>query len=74
MKFDFDEFYRAHYGDALKRQRQDKKESEEAKVRATHYSVSEPIHQLIIIVVILTMLGVVGSPLSKTLQQNKNKV
>lgn len=57
VKFDFDEFYKAHYGDALKRQRDNKRQDEEAKVRASYYSVSEPVQQLMIIGVTLAVLG-----------------
>ena len=58
VKFNFDEFYKAHYGDALKRQRDIKKKDKEDRIRATYYSITEPVQQLLIIVVTLAVLGV----------------
>lgn len=58
VKFDFDEFYKAHYGDALKRQRDNKKKEAENRLRSTYYSVSDSVQQLMIIGVALAVLGI----------------
>ena len=58
VKFDFDEFYRAHYGDALKRQRDMKKREQEAKILATYYQMPKLAQQMLIIGVTLSVLVV----------------
>ena len=58
VKFNFDEFYKAHYGDALKRQRDNKRKDEEAKVRARYYSLSELAQQMLIIGLTLSVLAI----------------
>lgn len=58
VKFNFDEFYKAHYGDALKRQRDSKRKDEEAKVHARYYSLSELAQQMLIIGVTLSVLAI----------------
>lgn len=58
VKFNFDEFYKAHYGDALKRQRDNKRKKQEAKYHATFYSMEETSQQLLIVGLALTVLGV----------------
>ena len=58
VKFNFDEFYKAHYGDALKRQRESKRKEQEAKIRATYYTMPELTQQMLIIGVSLVVLAV----------------
>lgn len=57
-KFDFDEFYRAHYGEALKREQEARRSRAEAKERAKVYSISESIQQLLIATVVVSVLAV----------------
>lgn len=58
VKFNFDEFYKAHYGDALKRQRDNKRKKQEEKFQSTFYSMEETSQQLLIMGLALTVLGV----------------
>ena len=58
VKFNFDEFYRAHYGDALKRQRENKRKRQEAKFQSRYYSMEETSQQMLIVGLALTVLGV----------------
>jgi len=59
VKFNFDEFYRAHYGEALKRQRQEKKEYEEESFRATFYQVPIAVQQAWVVgtAMVVVLLG-----------------
>lgn len=57
VKFNFDEFYKAHYGDALKRQRDKKKGMEEDRLRANYYIMPDRVHQAMILIVSLSILG-----------------
>ena len=56
VKFDFDEFYRAHYGAALRRDREARREKREAKERAKLYSLSNNWQQALIIAVTVSVL------------------
>ena len=56
VKFNFDEYYRAHYGEALKRQRQEKKEYEDEKFQATFYRVPDSVQQMWMMGVSLAVL------------------
>ena len=47
-KFDFDEFYRAHYGKALRREQEVRKSRAEARERAKLYSISNSMQQVLI--------------------------
>lgn len=58
VKFNFDEFYKAHYGDALKRQRDNKRKAEEQRSQARFYSMEETSQQLLIMGLALMVLGV----------------
>lgn len=58
IKFNFDEFYKAHYGEALKRQRENKRKEEEAKINSTYYSMPKLAQQMLIIGVSLSVLVV----------------
>ena len=57
VKFNFDEFYKAHYGEALKRQRDKKKDLADQKLRANYYIMPDKVHQAMIMVVSLSILG-----------------
>lgn len=57
VKFNFDEFYKAHYASALKMQRDNKRKDDEAKVKASYYSIAESTEQLMIVVVSLAVFG-----------------
>ncbi len=57
VKFNFDEFYKAHYGDALKWQRDKKKDLEEDKLRANYYIMPDRVHQAMVMIVSLSILG-----------------
>lgn len=57
IKFNFDEFYEAHYGEALKRQRESKRKKEEAKIRSTYYTMPQLTQQMLIIGVSLSTLA-----------------
>ena len=58
VKFNFDEFYKAHYGEALQRQRDRKKDLEDQKLRAMYYIMPDKVHQAMIVIVSLTILGI----------------
>lgn len=58
IKFDFDEFYRAHYGEALKREQEERKTRQAAKERAKLYTISHSIQQVLIITVVVSVLVV----------------
>lgn len=58
VNFNFDEFYKAHYGEALKRQRDHKRKEQEAKINATYYSMPKLAQQMLIIGVSLSVLVV----------------
>ena len=58
IKFDFDEFYRAHYGEALKREQEARKTRQAARERAKLYSISHSIQQVLIITVVVSVLVV----------------
>ena len=47
-KFDFDEFYRAHYGEALRREQEVRKSRAEAREKAKLYSISNSVQQVLI--------------------------
>lgn len=47
-KFDFDEFYRAHYGEALRREQEARKSKAEAREKAKLYSISNSMQQVLI--------------------------
>ena len=47
-KFDFDEFYRAHYGKALRREQEARKRRAAAREKAKHYSISNSMQQVLI--------------------------
>lgn len=70
VKFNFDEFYKAHYGDALRRQRESKRKEEEAKIRATYYNMPQLTQQMLIIGVSLSTLalGLLALPDPKSLK------
>ena len=55
-RFDFDEFYRAHYGEALRREQEARRKRAEAKERAKLRSISNSWHQLLIIWVCVSVL------------------
>ena len=57
-KFDFDEFYQAHYGEALKREREARRSAAEARERAKVYTISQNIQQVLIVSVVLSVLAV----------------
>ena len=59
VKFDFDEFYRAHYGEALRRDQQAKREKRAARERAKLNTVSDTT-QRIMIIGVSTMVFMVG--------------
>lgn len=70
--YDFDEFYRAHYGEALKWQRERTASKKAAAAEAARLeALSEPMHRLLIISVVLSVffVGIVGS--KYRLQQEK---
>ena len=71
VKFDFDEFYRAHYGEALKREREARRSAAEAKERAKLYSISQSIQRLLIAAVVASVLAV--SWYGQRLENNKHK-
>ena len=56
VKFDFDEFYRAHYGEALKREQEARRSRAEARERAKVYTISQNIQQLLIVTVVMGVL------------------
>ena len=56
VKFDFDEFYRAHYGEALKREQEARRSRAEARERAKVYTISQNIQQLLIVTVVMSVL------------------
>lgn len=58
VKYNFDEFYKAHYGDALKRQQDIKRKAEEAKINATYYNMPKQVQQMLIIGLSLSVLAV----------------
>lgn len=58
IKFDFDEFYRAHYGEALKREQEERKMRQAAREKAKLYSISQSIQQVLIITVVVSVLAV----------------
>ena len=62
-KFDFDEFYRAHYGEALRRQQQIIREKAAARERAKLHSLSDSTQRLLIVSVTLLvfLIGWYGS-------------
>ena len=55
-QFDFDEFYRAHYGEALRREQEARRKRAAAKEMAKLYSVSNSWHQMLIIGVSISVL------------------
>ena len=55
-RFDFDEFYRAHYGEALRREQESRRKRAAAKERAKHYSISDSWHQVLIMGVSVSVL------------------
>ena len=59
VKFNFDEFYRAHYGEALRRDQRVKREKKAAKERASLQTISDTT-QRIMIVSVSTMVFMVG--------------
>ena len=58
VKFDFDEFYQAHYGEALKRDREARRNAAEAKERAKVYTISQSVQRVLIVSVVLSVLAV----------------
>jgi type II secretory pathway component PulM len=58
VKFNFDEFYKAHYGEALKRQRKNKQKEKEAKIRATYYTMRPLTQKMLMMGVSLLTLAV----------------
>lgn len=62
--YDFDEFYRAHYGEALKWQRENVASKKAAAAEAARLeALSEPMHRLLIISVVISvfLVGIVGA-------------
>lgn len=57
-RFDFDEFYRAHYGEALRKEQEARKSRAAARERAKLYSVSNSWQQMLIIGVTISVLFV----------------
>lgn len=55
-RFDFDEFYRAHYGEALRREQEARRNRAAAKERAKLYSISNSWQQMLIIAVTISVL------------------
>lgn len=55
-RFDFDEFYRAHYGEALRREQEARRKRAAAKEMAKLYSISNSWHQTLIIGVSISVL------------------
>ena len=55
-KFDFDEFYRAHYGEALRREQEARRSRAAAREKAKLYSISNSWQQVLIIGVCLSVL------------------
>ena len=55
VKFNFDEFYRAHYGEALKREQQNIRKKKEAKERASLKTLSNTTQRLMIMSVTLSV-------------------
>lgn len=53
VKFNFDEFYQAHYGEALRREQEQRKERAAARERAKFNSISENSQRLMIVGVTL---------------------
>ncbi len=58
VKFDFDEFYRAHYGEALKRDREARRSAAVARERAKVYTISQNVQQILIATVLVSVLAV----------------
>lgn len=56
--FNFDEFYRVHYGEALKREWEERKSRQAAREKAKVYSISQSIQQVLIITVVVSVLVV----------------
>lgn len=56
VKFDFDEFYRAHYGEALRREQAARRERREAMEREKLYSISNHWQQALIITATVSVL------------------
>ena len=55
-RFDFDEFYRAHYGEALRREQEVRKKRAAAKEMAKLQSVSDSWHRLLIVWVCVSVM------------------
>ena len=55
-RFDFDEFYRAHYGEALRREQEVRKKRAAAKEMAKLRSISDGWHRLLIVWVCLSVM------------------
>ena len=55
-RFDFDEFYRAHYGEALRREQEARRKRAAAKEMAKLRSISNTWHQILIIWVCVSVL------------------
>ncbi len=64
VKFNFDEFYKAHYGEALKRQRESKRKQQEDKINSTFYQMPKLAQQMLIVGVSLSVLviGLISLP------------
>lgn len=71
VKFDFDEFYRAHYGEALKREREARRNAAEARERAKVYTISQNVQQVLIATVVVSVLAV--GWYGQQLQNNRGK-
>ena len=75
-KFDFDEFYRAHYGEALRREQEARRSRAAARERAKLYSISNSWQQVLIIGVCVSVLlvGMYGySSVGYSMQQRTNR-
>jgi DnaJ family protein C protein 30 len=55
-RFDFDEFYRAHYGEALRREQEARRKRAAAKEMAKLRSVSDSWHRLLIVWVCVSVM------------------
>lgn len=69
VKFNFDEFYRMHYGAALQRQRADKKKRKEDALNATMYSTPKSVQQMLMMGTTLSIfvIGLYLFPTTKNL-------
>ena len=72
-RFDFDEFYRAHYGEALRREQEARRKRAAAKEMAKLRSISDSWHQMLIISVCLSVMlvGFYGISWRRGLKPNR---